>query len=60
MKIIYVIMIACSVFFNTFVQSYAYEAWQAGVPMARLMQAKGNVDSAFLEMNVTELSGVNV
>ena len=59
-KIIYSLVIAVSVFFNSMTHSYAYAAWKSGIPVYALYAAEGDVQAAIFEMNLEDLVNVNI
>jgi len=58
MKLLYGTVIFVSLSFNGFVQSYAYDAWRTGIPLERIIQARGNVDDAVLLLTLKELGEI--
>ena len=58
MRIIYISLIFISVVFNSFTQSYVYEACQAGIPINILIEANGDVDDALLLLSLDQLSEI--
>ena len=59
-KIVYSLVIAVSVFFNSIAHSYAYTAWKSGIPIYALYAAGGNVQAAIFEMDLEDLVNVNI
>lgn len=60
MKTLYLIGIAICALFNSFVQSYAYDAWQSGIPMRAMIIARGDREKALNELTLAELGEVVV
>lgn len=58
MKIVYVALIAVSAVFNSFTQSFAYDAWQSGIPIDALVESKGDPTQALFNLSLKELGEV--
>jgi hypothetical protein len=59
-KTLYLIGILICALFNSFVQSYDYEAWQYGIPVRALIIARGDREKALVELTLAELGEVVV
>jgi len=60
MKYVYLFLIFVSAVFNSVTQSIAYEAWTAGIPAFRIVEARGDIEAALFSLTLKELGEVKV
>jgi hypothetical protein len=58
MKYVYMTIIALCTLFNSFANSYAFSAWESGIPLTIMLECGGNTDKALQQLTLSELMEV--
>lgn len=58
MKYVYITIIAVGTLLNSFANSYAFAAWQSGIPLSVMIECNGNTDYALQQLSLNELMEV--
>jgi hypothetical protein len=57
-KYVYITIIAVGTLLNSFANSYAFAAWESGIPLSVMIECDGNQNNALASLSLKELMEV--